>query len=82
LLQAVPRLQPGAARARRGAPLPAAKGAAPADSCAFAPRCAYATERCRTERPPLRALAAPLGGVHEVACHVAETVAALPGGEA
>jgi peptide/nickel transport system ATP-binding protein len=82
LLQAVPRLQPGAARTRRGAALPAATGAAPADGCAFAPRCTFATERCRTERPPLRELAALPGGVHEAACHVAETVAALPGGEA
>jgi len=26
-----------------------------ADGCAFAPRCSYATERCRTERPELQA---------------------------
>jgi peptide/nickel transport system ATP-binding protein len=81
LLQAVPRLQPGAARARLGALLPAASGAAPAEGCAFAPRCAFASERCRVERPLLRVLAAlpPCG--HAAACHVAEDVAALPGGE-
>jgi oligopeptide/dipeptide ABC transporter ATP-binding protein len=32
--------------------------------CAFAPRCGSATEICRIERPPLRAL----GGNHTVAC--------------
>ena len=33
--------------------------------CRFNPRCRYATERCRTERPVLRAL----GHGREVACH-------------
>ncbi len=28
----------------------------PANSCAFAPRCPYATEECRTQRPPLTTL--------------------------
>ena len=82
LLQAVPRLQPGAARAPRDAVLPAAPGAAPAEGCAFAPRCAFASERCRVERPLLRELAALPSGGHVAACHVAEDVAALPGGEA
>ena len=35
--------------------------------CAFAPRCAFATERCRIERPALRAMGDGL-----VACHHAE----------
>ena len=35
------------------------------DGCAFAPRCAHATDRCRGERPPLEAAA----GGHAVACH-------------
>ena len=82
LMQAVPRLQPGAARARRGVALAAASGSAPAEGCAFAPRCPFAAERCRAERPRLRALAVQPSGVHAAACHVAETVAALPSGEA
>ena len=32
--------------------------------CAFAPRCAYATERCAEQVPPLR----HMGGTHHVAC--------------
>jgi dipeptide transport system ATP-binding protein len=35
--------------------------------CVFNPRCPYATDLCRTERPPLR----PVGG-RLVACHYAE----------
>ena len=38
--------------------------------CAFAPRCAYAVERCRVEAPELR----PIGEAHVVACHEAERV--------
>ena len=33
-------------------------------ACPFAPRCAYAFDRCRRENPPLL----PLGGDHDVAC--------------
>jgi peptide/nickel transport system ATP-binding protein len=82
LLEAVPRVQPGAARERRVAALPAATGAAPAEGCAFAPRCTFASERCCVERPLLRDLAALHSGGHAAACHMAEDVAALPGGEA
>jgi peptide/nickel transport system ATP-binding protein len=35
------------------------------DECQFAPRCPRATQKCRTERPLLRAL----GTDHHVACH-------------
>ncbi len=45
---------------------------APPPGCRFHPRCPYATERCRTERPLLRAME----GDHTVACHHAETLAA------
>jgi peptide/nickel transport system ATP-binding protein len=38
--------------------------------CAFHPRCRYATELCRKETPPLRAL----GGGQSSACHYAETL--------
>ena len=84
LLQAVPRLQPGAARARRGVALPAASASAsaPTEGCAFAPRCAFAAERCRIERPLLRELVSAGVGAHAAACHVAQDVAALPPGEA
>jgi peptide/nickel transport system ATP-binding protein len=37
----------------------------PPAGCRFNPRCRYATERCRTERPVLR----PLPDGREVACH-------------
>jgi peptide/nickel transport system ATP-binding protein len=37
----------------------------PPTGCRFHPRCRYATERCRAERPVLR----PIGGGREVACH-------------
>jgi len=40
--------------------------------CAFAPRCAFAQERCRVETPVLR----DFGGGHVVACWEAENVAA------
>jgi peptide/nickel transport system ATP-binding protein len=38
--------------------------------CAFAPRCALAVPRCRTEHPALRAT----GPDHRAACHRAEDV--------
>ncbi|RDD60855.1 peptide ABC transporter ATP-binding protein [Ferruginivarius sediminum] len=42
----------------------------PPSGCAFHPRCPFATDRCRTERPELR----PVHG-REVACHHAEAIA-------
>ena len=44
----------------------------PIEGCAFAPRCAFAVERCRVETPALR----PIGDAHVVACHEAERVLA------
>ena len=41
---------------------------APPDGCHFHPRCPHATQRCRTERPLLRAS----GPDHEAACHLVE----------
>jgi dipeptide transport system ATP-binding protein len=41
----------------------------PPAGCAFHKRCPHATERCRTEQPPLRLLEA-----RQVACHHAETI--------
>lgn len=43
----------------------------PPSGCAFHPRCPFATDLCKTERPALRAL---LG--REVACHYAEKIQA------
>ncbi|HEY1334454.1 MAG TPA: oligopeptide/dipeptide ABC transporter ATP-binding protein, partial [Myxococcaceae bacterium] len=62
LLDAVPRVGDGA-----GA-LPAIPGAMPRPGelppgCAFHPRCPRASDRCRSERPPLEA-----GGGSELAC--------------
>ncbi len=45
----------------------------PPSGCAFASRCPFAVDRCRSERPPLR----PVEG-RAVACHLAEQVAAIP----
>jgi oligopeptide/dipeptide ABC transporter ATP-binding protein len=61
---------------RRGAHAPLAGGlpdpADPPQGCTFHPRCPYATELCRLERPELR----PFGDGQTVACHHAEEVAA------
>jgi peptide/nickel transport system ATP-binding protein len=79
LLQAVPRLMPGASRPPRVARPPADAGPpASGDGCAFAVRCAWADARCRAERPPLRALAGAAPLAHMAACHRAEAVAATP----
>ncbi len=53
----------------RGTPLPTLEGRVPGpevelSGCYFAPRCTYADERCRSERPPL----APLDATRRVAC--------------
>jgi oligopeptide/dipeptide ABC transporter ATP-binding protein len=67
LLAAVPR---GSAR---GSQLAAIPGTVPPDvsvitGCAFADRCPYVFERCRTERPDLLG-----GGEHRAACHLLDT---------
>jgi oligopeptide/dipeptide ABC transporter ATP-binding protein len=69
LLAAVPRPDPK----RRHAPGTAIKGEvpsplAPPPGCAFHPRCALATERCRQERPLLRLLSTGT----KAACHNVE----------
>ena len=40
----------------------------PPKGCNFCTRCKYATERCRTEEPILKAA----GGGHMVACHMVQ----------
>ncbi len=79
LLQAVPRVAPGAPRTRR-APAAPVEGAPSIAGCAFAPRCAWADARCRSEAPSLRALGG--AAVHLSACHRAEAVAAAEGADA
>ena len=74
LLASIPRLGEGSTSRRRLAEIP---GMVPSlreaiAGCVFAPRCAYATERCRREYPPLE----EKGGGHVVACWEAERVAA------
>jgi len=46
----------------------------PIAGCVFAPRCAYATDRCRAEYPPLEQKA----DGHWVACWESDRVVAAP----
>ena len=67
LLAAVPEPDPRLAR-RSGAmqvPVEGADGAPGATGCSFAPRCAFADERCRIATPDLETA----GPGHAVACH-------------
>jgi oligopeptide/dipeptide ABC transporter ATP-binding protein len=50
-----------------------ATGAIPVRGCAFAPRCAFARDRCRDEAPELRQI-----GPSASRCHFAEEVAEAP----
>jgi oligopeptide/dipeptide ABC transporter ATP-binding protein len=68
LLAAVPEPDPGLARRSASAP-PVEEGAQTASAgpgCAFAPRCTFACDRCRNERPVLQ----EAGAGHFVACHL------------
>ena len=80
LLQAVPRLRPGARRGRQGAATPIVTdgGPSPAQGCAFAARCAFVQARCVSEPPLLRVLSTAQQAPHAAACHRAEHVAAMP----
>ena len=69
LLETIPRLDPQETRSDERAPV-AGEVPDPIDpppGCAFHPRCPFAAERCRRERPEL----APAGGAL-VACHAVE----------
>jgi peptide/nickel transport system ATP-binding protein len=71
LLASVPRL--GATLGREAAPLAEIPGVVPSlrepiIGCAFAPRCVYASARCRREQPPLEAKAP----AHLAACFESE----------
>jgi oligopeptide/dipeptide ABC transporter ATP-binding protein len=67
LLDAAPRPDPRAGRARASVAGDAPSALAPPPGCAFHPRCPTARERCRTERPALREMEGA-----RVACHFAE----------
>jgi peptide/nickel transport system permease protein len=70
LIQAAPSLR-GPRRLLASIPgEPISAGAAPA-GCRFSPRCAFATELCRSRKPELT----PLGAAHFSACHYAENLA-------
>ncbi len=75
LLHSIPHL--GASRGARPRRLSEIPGLVPSlreaiDGCIFAPRCAYATDRCRREYPPLEQKSAG----HVVACWESDAVAA------
>jgi oligopeptide/dipeptide ABC transporter ATP-binding protein len=70
LLSAIPRPDPGAERQRivRTGDVPSAMK--PPPGCRFNTRCPYAQDRCKTEEPALRDVAAG----HRVACHFHESL--------
>lgn len=75
LMSAIPASRPGL---RRGG-VPALTGelsepTADKQGCKFAPRCPFATDRCRAEEPALRVL----DGSHAAACHRSEELAEAP----
>jgi peptide/nickel transport system ATP-binding protein len=73
LLDAVPRVQPGAVRRRSAVPVIASQSQG-AYGCPYAPRCPLADQYCREHAPDLR----QVGPAHLAACHKAEAVMALP----
>jgi peptide/nickel transport system ATP-binding protein len=71
LLAAIPVASYGARPARTMVEGDPPNPISPPPGCRFHPRCPYATELCRTERPAL----ADLGGGRSVACHHAHSLA-------
>ncbi len=70
LLSAVPRIDPDQPKRRVILTGDVPNPANPPSGCRFHPRCRYAQEICRTERPALR----DVGPGHQAACHFAETL--------
>ena len=68
LLSAVPKPDPRVRAERVILQRDVADPANPPPGCAFHPRCRYAIDRCRSERPALR----EVPGGRSVACHRAE----------
>jgi peptide/nickel transport system ATP-binding protein len=74
LLAAIPVADPRARKTREPLPGEVANPAEPPSGCYFHPRCRYATDQCRTERPVWEEIAPG----HHVRCHRA-TELSLPG---
>jgi peptide/nickel transport system ATP-binding protein len=74
LMESIPRRNARTARKKRLYEIPGMVPnlREPIAGCAFAPRCAFARERCRVEPPPIRAV----GPAHTAACWEAERVMA------
>jgi peptide/nickel transport system ATP-binding protein len=74
LMESIPRRSARTARKKRLYEIPGMVPnlREPIAGCAFAPRCAFARERCRIEPPPIRAV----GPAHTAACWEAERVMA------
>jgi peptide/nickel transport system ATP-binding protein len=70
LLAAIPKPDPRKRHRPVRLPGDVPSPANPPSGCYFHPRCQYAEDICKTERPPLR----DIGGEHWVACHFAETL--------
>jgi peptide/nickel transport system ATP-binding protein len=68
LMSAVPKPDPRVQKTRIVLQGEVADPAHPPSGCYFHPRCPYAVERCRVERPAFR----DMGGQHFVSCHRAE----------
>jgi peptide/nickel transport system ATP-binding protein len=74
LMESIPRRKARTARKKRLYEIPGMVPnlREPIAGCAFAPRCAFARDRCRSEAPPIR----EIGKAHSVACWEAERVIA------
>lgn len=70
LLAAIPKADPRNRHRPIRLPGDVPSPANPPSGCYFHPRCRYAQDICKQERPPLR----DVGGEHWVACHFAETL--------
>lgn len=73
LIAAAPRPVPGGRAAHVPVKGETASAMAPPPGCAFHPRCPYAQDRCRIDRPELRPVRGDL-----VACHFAESLPPMP----
>ena len=72
LMSAVPKPDPRIQKVRIVLEGEVADPANPPPGCYFHPRCPYAVDRCKVERPEFRDLGAKDGGQHFVSCHRAE----------
>jgi peptide/nickel transport system ATP-binding protein len=72
LMSAVPKPDPRLQKVRIVLEGEVADPANPPSGCYFHPRCPYAVDRCKTERPEWRDLGARDGSQHFVSCHRAE----------